>query len=392
MISTKLKPFGTTIFAEMTKLAQQHGAINLAQGFPDFDGPLEIIDWAEEAMRGGQNQYARSMGHPDLVLAIAATLKRDYALEYDPMTEIGVFCGATEGIASSLLGLLNPGDEVILFEPFYDSYPACVAMAGAVPRFCTLHFPEFEVPMEELRALFTDKTRLLVINNPHNPSGKVFRREELEAIAGLCIEHDVPVVCDEVYEHLVYDDARQVPMASIPGMKERTLRISSSGKTYSYTGWKIGWASGPAPMVAAAQAAHQFITFAVATPFQVAMARALTRLGPDFHRRLRSEYSERRIFLLEVLRRCGLRVAVPRGAYFVLADFTPIFSGTDMDFARFLASEIGVAAIPPSVFYKSHPEEGQQLVRFAFCKRMETLKEAAQRMQKLERHAAKARR
>ena len=380
MISEKLKPFGTTIFSEMTALAQQHGAINLSQGFPDFEGPSEVLDAAVAALRSGDNQYARSMGHPKLVEAIARHQARHYGLKLDPYSEVSVFSGATEGIASSLLGLLNPGDEVILFEPFYDSYPACVALVGATPRYCTLRFPDFALDVDELAFLFTDRTRLLLLNTPHNPTGKVFNENELAAIAGLCMKHDVIVLTDEVYEHLVFDGARHVPMATLPGMKERTLSLSSAGKTFSFTGWKVGWATGPANLVAAAQAAHQFVTFSTATPMQLAVAHALENLGESYYKEFITEYGEKRQFLLAALEEAGLTPAPPQGTYFVLADFSGIHGGDDRAFVRSLIENQGVAAIPPSVFYRAHPEEGQKLVRFAFCKRMETLKAAAERL------------
>lgn len=383
MISTKLRPFGTTIFSEMTRLANEHGAVNLSQGFPDFDGPAEILDAAAAAMRSGHNQYARSMGAIPLVEAVARHQRRHYDLAYDPMSEVVVFSGATEGIASSLIGLLNPGDEVILFEPFYDSYPACLAMAGAVPRYCTLRFPDFAIDLDTLEALFTPRTRALLLNSPHNPTGKVFSRGELEAIAALCGKHDVVAIADEVYEHLTYDGAEHVPLASLPGMRDRTLTLSSAGKTFSLTGWKVGWATGPAPLVAAAQAAHQFVTFATATPLQIAIAQALDTLGDAFYSQLRSEYRERRDFLAGVLRSCGFQVALPRGTYFIVADFSALSSEDDRTFARDLVARCRVAAIPPSVFYAAHPEEGQHLLRFAFCKRMATLRTAAERMASL---------
>jgi N-succinyldiaminopimelate aminotransferase len=383
VISSRLRPFGVTIFTEMTRLAQEHGSINLSQGFPDFDGPADIIDAAVAAMRAGENQYARSRGHPQLVHAIAASRRRLYGLEYDPETEVTVCSGATEAIAASLLGLLEPGDEVILIEPFYDSYPACLALAGAVPRYLTLRFPEFAVDLDALRRLITPRTRLLVINTPHNPTGKVFTRAELEGIAALCQEHDLRVLTDEVYEHLTYDDAVHVPLASLPGMRERTLTLSSTGKTFSLTGWKIGWAAGPRDMVDSTQAAHQFLTFATATPLQVAMAHALEHFTGTYLTELRREYGERRAVLLHALRAAGLEVAVPRGTYFVVADFRRVFDGEDREFVRWLIAEHGVAAIPLSVFYAAAPAEGRHLVRFAFCKRQETLRAAATRLRGL---------
>lgn len=387
MIAKRLQPFGTTIFSEMTQLAQEHGAINLAQGFPDFDGPASIHEAAKRAIDAHENQYARSAGHPALVKAIAAKYRADYGLEFDPMGEVVVFAGATEGIASSLLGLLDPGDEAILFEPFYDSYPACVAFAGATPRFCTLRYPAFELREDALRPLFNERTKLIVLNSPHNPSGRVFTRAELEIVAKLCREHDVVALTDEVYEHITYDGVRPLPLASLPGMRERTLSLSSAGKTFSLTGWKIGWGVGPRPLVAAAQAAHQFVTFSVATPLQVAMAAALTDLRDDYFAQLRRDYAERRDFLTDVLAKAGFEVAVPQGAYFVLADFTKLFPperfGDDREVAKRLVREHGVAAIPPSVFYRQAPEEGRRLLRFAFCKRMETLARAAERIARI---------
>jgi N-succinyldiaminopimelate aminotransferase len=383
VITPSLRPFGTTIFSEMTRLAQEHGAINLAQGFPDFDGPPEMIEAAHRAMRDGQNQYARSQGHPLLVHAVAEKVRRHYGLDPDPLREVAVFSGATEAIASSLLGLLDGGDEVILFEPFYDSYPAMVARAGGVARCCTLRFPEMSFDPEELRALFGPRTRVLVLNTPHNPTGKVFTRAELELVAELCREHDVLVIADEVYEHLTYGDAEHVPIASLPGMWERTLTISSAGKTYSFTGWKVGWAVGPAELIAAAQAAHQFVTFATATPLQVAVAWALAELPERYLSQLRIDYTRRRDFLLDAVRRAGFRPSVPQGTYFILADFSALSSEDDRSFARRMTAEHGVAVIPPTPFYAAHPEEGRRLVRFAFCKREETLRAAAEKLARL---------
>ncbi len=384
MISKKLAPFGTTIFSEMTRLALEHGAINLSQGFPDFEGPPEIVEAAIEALRAGHNQYARSMGAPPLVAAIAGHQKTFYDLTYDPMSEVVVFSGATEGLMSAMLGILDPGDEVVLFEPFYDSYPACVAMAGAVPRYVTLRFPDFALDPDELEAAFSERTKLVVLNTPQNPTGKVFERDELELIASLARRHGAYVLTDEVYEHLTYDGVEHVPMATLPGMRERTLTISSTGKAYSFTGWKVGWATGPAPLVKAAQAAHQFVTFATATPLQYAVAAALEGHGRAFFAAQAAAFTGRRDLLLDTLRSAGLAAAVPKGAYFVLAEFGPVFEGSDLEFARHLVSEVGVAAIPPSCFYARAPEEGRRLIRFAFCKRLETLEAARTRLARLQ--------
>lgn len=383
MITEKLRPFGTTIFAEMTALAQEHGAINLAQGFPDFEGPPEIVEAAVRALRSGENQYARSRGHPELVRAISETQEHHYGLGYDPMDEVVVFSGATEGIAAAMLGILNPGDEVILFEPFYDSYPPGLALSGAVPRFLTLRFPDFALDEDALRALVTDRTRMIVLNTPMNPTGKVFTREELEIVAKVCLEHDLLALTDEVYEHLVFDDAEHVPLASVPGMRERTLTLSSAGKTFSFTGWKIGWGTGPKALIDGAQAAHQFLTYAIATPLQVAVAYALRNHRDDFLTGFRSEYTARRDFLVAALREAGLQVVVPRGTYFIYAAFGNVYEGDDREFGYWLTREHGVAALPPSSFYHEGIEEGRRLTRFAFCKRMETLEAAAERLRRI---------
>jgi N-succinyldiaminopimelate aminotransferase len=365
----------------MTALATAHGAINLAQGFPDFEGPPALLDLAEAALRQGNNQYARSMGLPALVEALAIQAERDLGLQYDPLSEIVVCCGATEAIAASLLGLLDPGDEVILFEPFYDSYPACLAMAGATARYVTLRAPDYALDLDALAASIGPRCRAILLNSPHNPSGKVFDEAELAGIARLCEQHDLIVIADEVYEHIVFDGARHRSIASLAGMRERCLRISSAGKTYSMTGWKIGWAMGPAQLIAAAQAAHQFLTFCAATPLQAAMAGVLDRFGPAYHEELRQDYSARRSRLVEGLRAAGFAVTEPAGTYFALADFSAIWPGDDRSLAEHLVREHGLATIPPSVFYHAHPEAGRKLLRFAFCKRIETLEAAMERLQ-----------
>ncbi len=383
MIAQRLLPFGTTIFSEMTALALERNAINLSQGYPDFDGPPEVIEAAVEALRRGPNQYARSAGLPELTAAVAAHQQRHYGLELDPLREVSITSGATEGIAASLLGLLDPGDEVILIEPFYDSYPACVALAGATPHFVTLRFPDFRLDRDELAAAVSPRTRVLVLNTPHNPTGRVFERSELEGIARVCQAHDLVVVADEVYEHLTFDGTRHVPIASLEGMRDRVLTVGSLGKTYSLTGWKIGWVTGPAQLVAATQAAHQFLTFCSPPPLQLAAAHALGALGDAYYVSLRGEFEARRDLLVEALREVGFEVSIPRGTYFVVAAFGRLFAGDDRAFVRHLVETCGVAAIPPSVFYGADPDEGHRLVRFAFCKRLDTLSEAAQRLRRL---------
>lgn len=385
MVSIKLRPFGTTIFSEMSQLAREVGAVNLGQGFPDFEGPEEVREAAVDALRSGHNQYARSQGVPSLVSAVAQHQEAQYGLRYDPLTEVAVFSGATEGLMSAMLGLLDPGDEVILFEPAYDSYPVCVAMAGAQARYLTLEFPDFAIDEDRFRGLVNERTRLIVVNTPQNPTGKVFSRSELEFVASVAEEHDLVVLTDEVYEHIVFDDHQHLPLASLPGMRNRTLSISSLGKTWSFTGWKVGWATGPSHLIQAAQAAHQYVTFATATPLQYAAVHALSACSGDFLVQLKRDYTERRDLLMRVLQRVGFTVPSPGGAYFLLADFSNLFDGDDVGFAQHLIRTAGVAAIPPSFFYPSRPEAGNRLIRFAFCKRRETLEAAATRLETLVR-------
>ncbi|MEZ4648397.1 MAG: aminotransferase class I/II-fold pyridoxal phosphate-dependent enzyme [Candidatus Eisenbacteria bacterium] len=376
-LASRLHGFETTIFAEMTRLAELHGAVNLSQGFPDFSGPEFLKEAAIQAIEADHNQYARSAGLPQLTEAIAESQAGRFGLHYDPGTEVCVFSGATEGIACAFLGLIEPGDEVVLLEPYYDSYRACASLAGAAPRFVTLRAPSFEWSDDDLRAAFSDRTKMVVLNSPHNPTGRVFRQEELSVLAELCTRHDVICLSDEVYDRLVYE-GRHVPIASLPGMRERTVTLGSTGKTFSLTGWKIGYATGPAHLLSALRTAHQYLTFAVATPFQHAMVRGLG--APDsYFSELRTAYMERRELLVDALRAAGFGVAAPEGTYFVLADLTPLGWHDDVAFCRYLVEEVGIAAVPPSVFYENM-DEGRRLVRFAFCKQMDTLREAARRL------------
>ncbi len=380
MSSHRLAAFGTSVFSQMSALARDHDAINLSQGFPDFEGPPELLDLAEAALREGHNQYAPSTGHPELVSALAEATRQRYGLDYDPAGETSVFCGATEALAAAVLGLAGPGDEILLVEPFYDSYPALVALAGAEARYLTLRFPDFALDLEALDAAISPRTRAILLNTPHNPSGKVFDRAELEALAERCRRHDLIVIADEVYEHLTFDDARHQSIAELPGMRQRTLRISSFGKSFSMTGWKVGWAQGPPELVAAAQSAHQFLTFCTAAPMQVAAGRAIRHFGQDYFETLRRDYTARRKILLEGLQQAGFAAAAPQGTYFVLADFSALWEGDDRSFAEHLVREAGVATIPPSSFYARDRAEGQHLLRFAFCKRRETLERAMERL------------
>lgn len=379
--SARLAPFGTTVFSEITALAIEHQAINLAQGFPDFEGPNLAKENLARAIADGHHQYCRSQGHLRLCEAVAELRARHFGLEFDPQREVIAFHGATEGIAAALLGLLSPGDEVIVFEPFYDSYPACLALADSVPVFHTLEYPDFAVDFDRLRSQISPRTRAILLNTPHNPTGKVFTVEELERLATLCLEHDLFAITDEVYEYLTFDGAQHQPLALIPGMRERTLSLSSAGKTLSFTGWKVGWGVGPEPMVSAAQAAHQYLTFCGATPLQVAVGDTLRQLPETYYEEFRRDYSARRQRLLELLRRHRFDPVAPEGTYFVLTAFDRISTATDREFVKRMVREAGVAAIPPSSFYRSKPEEGAKLLRFAFCKDLATLDLADQRLE-----------
>lgn len=376
-IARALAPFGETIFTEMSRLAIKHNAVNLGQGFPNFDGPDFVKQAAIEAINAGHGQYARMFGIPGLNRAIADRFTNNTGLAIDSEADVTVTSGCTEAVAASLLGLLNPGDEVILIEPYYDSYRACVAMAGAVPRFVTLRPPGFALDEAQLRAAITSKTRAILINTPHNPTGKVFTRDELELIASLCIEHDAIVLSDEVYERLVFE-GEHISIASLPGMWERTVTLSSLGKTFSLTGWKIGWAIAPPHLTAGVRAAHQFLTFATATPLQHGAMAAL-RAPDSYYEQFVAAYRAKRDLLVDGLARLGFKVFVPRGTYFVVVDHTPFGFKTDIEFCRHLIEHVGVAAIPTSVFYHD-PRDGHALVRFAFCKTEDVLREGLQRM------------
>ncbi len=380
-LANRVQGFGTTIFAEMTALAVAHDAVNLGQGFPDFAAPTFLKEAAHAAIAADLNQYAPSYGRPALKQAIAAKVKRHYGLEVDPNHDILVTHGATEALCAAVLGLVNPGDEVILFEPFYDSYVPDVLLAGGVPRFYTLRQPDWAVDRAELAALFNHKTKLIVVNTPHNPTGKVFTHDELGMIADLCQEHDVLALTDEVYEHIVFDGRKHHLLAQFPGMAHRTLTISSLGKTFSVTGWKIGWIMAPPDLLAAAFRAHQFMTFCGAAPLQEAAVTALST-HDDYYMALTHDYQQKRDFLVKALQDAGLPPITPAGTYFVMVDISDLGFSDDVAFCRYLTTEIGVAAIPPSAFFH-HPADGAQLARFTFCKSQPVLAEAAARLQRL---------
>jgi N-succinyldiaminopimelate aminotransferase len=377
-LAARLQGFGTTIFAEMSALAVATGSINLGQGFPDVDGPAVVAEAAVDAIRAGHNQYPPGPGIPELRAAISEHQRHWYGLEYDPDTEVLVTAGATEAIAASLLALCEPGDEVVMLEPYYDSYAACVAMAGATRRCVTLRPPDYRFDPDALRAAITPRTRAILLNSPHNPTGTVLDRGQLELIARLCVEHDLLAITDEVYEHLTYDGVEHVPLATLPGMRERTVTISSAGKTFSFTGWKIGWVCASPELTAAVRTAKQFLTYVNGAPFQHAIVTALG-LPDDYYRDFAADLGARRGLLVEGLRAAGFTVFPPKGTYFVTADAAPLGATDGLAFCRELPERCGVVAVPNVVFYDDE-DAGRTLVRFTFCKRREVLEEAVSRL------------
>ena len=377
----RVQDFGTSVFTEMTLLARECGAINLAQGFPDFDGPLEVQAAALEALRSGDNQYAVSYGQPDLRAAIAEHALRFYGQQVDGSHEVTVVSGATEGIFAAVQALVDPGDEVIVFQPYYDSYAPSVVMAGGIVRSVALQPPAWNFDPQDLARAFNARTRLILVNTPHNPTGKVFSQAECQYIADLCKEQDVLALVDEVYEHLTYDGVPHVRLAQLAGMHERTLTVSSAGKTFSYTGWKIGWVIAPPALTAAVRSAHQFITFSTATPLQHAAAAGL-RLPDGYFERLAQEYVEKRDFLAGVLQQAGLPVLNCAGTYFLMADISARGFVDDVEFCRYLTRNVGVAAVPPTAFFsEANKQLGRCYARFSFCKKMSTLQMAAERLE-----------
>jgi N-succinyldiaminopimelate aminotransferase len=377
----RMRPFGTTIFSEMSALAARTGAINLGQGFPDQDGPPELLRAAVAAINGGRNQYAPGMGVPELRRAIAAHQRDWYDLYFDAEAEILVTAGATEAIAATLLGLCEPGDEVLCIEPYYDSYAAAITLAGGVRRTATLKAPEYRLDTAALEAAVTSRTRLLLLNSPHNPTGAVFDSEELARVAEICVRHDLIAVSDEVYEHMVFH-GRHVPLATFPGMRDRTVTISSAGKTFSCTGWKVGWACAAPDLIQAITRVKQFLTYTSAAPLQPAVAAALS-LPQQYYDDLAADLRAKRDLLCQGLLAAGFDVHIPSGTYFVTADATALGGEDGEAFCRALPERVGVVAVPVGVFYdpdRVGPPPGNSLVRFAFCKREEVLVEAVRRL------------
>ena len=383
LLNRRLDGLGTTIFAEMSARAVATGSINLGQGFPDRDGPPVVAQAAADAILAGRgNQYPPGPGIPELRQAIAAHDERFWGLRYDPADEVLVTAGATEAIAAAMLALVEPGDEVIAFEPYYDSYAANIAMAGGVRVPVTLRPPDFRPDPDELARAVTERTRLILLNTPHNPTGSVFTRDELAAIANLAVERDLLVVSDEVYEHLVFD-GEHLPIAGFPGMRERTVSVSSAGKTFSFTGWKIGWVKAAPELVTAVRTAKQFLTYVSGGPFQYAVAEALG-LPDEYYARLRDDLRAQRDGFLPGLRDIGFEVYEPQGTYFVTTDIRSLGEQDGVEFCRTLPDRVGVVAIPSAVFY-DHKELARSHVRFAFCKRPEVLAEALARLSRLAR-------
>ena len=388
LVSEKAGLFTESVIREMTRQAMLHGAINLAQGFPDFAAPEEIKRAAQEAIAADINQYAITWGAKPLRDAIARQMKAWQGLEVNPETDITVCCGSTEAMIASLMAITNPGDEVVVFEPFYENYGPDTILSGATPRYVTLHSPDptsdvWRYDPQELRAAFNRHTKAIILNTPNNPTGKVFTRAELEFIRDLCVEFDALAITDEIYEHILYDGTQHISIASLDGMRERTITINGMSKTYSVTGWRVGWAAAPAQLTSAIRKVHDFLTVGAAAPLQAAGVVALS-LPQEYYQKLSSSYQARRDRMLPVLRDAGFKVFVPRGAYYIMTDTSAFGFADDVKFAQYLVKDIGVATVPGSSFY-SDPARGAQQVRFAFCKKDATLDAAAERLRKLKR-------
>jgi aspartate/methionine/tyrosine aminotransferase len=377
--SRRISRFTESVIREMTRLALRHNAINLAQGFPDFPAPQALKQAAADAIAADVNQYAITWGAKPFRDAIAAKYRRTYSLDFDPEREITVCCGATEGMVASLLAVLNPGDEVVLFEPFYENYGPDTQLCGAEPRYVTLHPPDWSFDPDELRRAFSPRTKAIILNTPNNPTGKVFTREELTFIAGLCQEFDALAITDEIYEHIVYDGAVHVPIISLPGMRDRSILVNSMSKTYSVTGWRVGWVLASPDLTGSIRKVHDFLTVGAAAPLQQAGVTALS-FPEEYYRTLAVDYSAKRDHILETLRLGGLEAAPPRGAYYVMAAIPASGFDNDLSFVRHLIEKIGIATVPGSSFF-ARSERGSHLIRFCFCKKYETLEGARRQLQ-----------
>jgi aminotransferase len=380
-VSEKSRQFTESVIREMTRLAMEHKALNLAQGFPDFPAPAAVKEAAVEAIRADINQYAITWGARSFRRAIAERFAKDTGLAIEPEREITVCCGSTEAMIASLLAIVNPGEEVVVFEPFYENYGPDAVICGAVPRYVRLRPPDWKVNVEELTAAFNERTRAVILNTPNNPTGKVFEREELELIASLCRRSDAYVVTDEIYQYIVYDGARHISMAALPDMRERTITINGMSKAYSVTGWRVGYAIAPPAVTDAIRKMHDFLTVGAAAPLQEAGATAM-RLPDDYYAKLSADYLRRRDRMLAALEAASFRCFKPRGAYYIMTDTSAFGFPSDVEFVQHLIKEIGVAAVPGSSFY-SDPASGSRQVRFAFCKSEATLDEAARRLSRL---------
>jgi len=379
--SQRAASLNESVIREMSRLAIQHKAVNLAQGFPDFPASSLLKDAAREAIDRDHNQYSITWGAKPFRDAIAAKYARHYGLEFDPEREITVCCGATEGMIASLLAVTNPGDEVIVFEPYYENYGPDAVLCGATRKLVSLRPPDWTFDPDELRRAFSSRTKAIIVNTPNNPTGRVFSRDELEVIAGLCQEFDALAITDEIYEHILYDGARHIPMMQLPGMRDRTVLVNSLSKTYSVTGWRVGWVLASPDLTDSIRSVHDFLTVGAATPLQSAGAVALA-LPESYYANLAREYAERRDFLSSILTSAGFRCFRPAGAYYIMTDISGFGFPDDMAFARYLVETVGVAAVPGSCFF-ANPRDGSQMIRFCFPKKYETLKEAENRLKRI---------